>query len=75
MYKEKPVATDDIKTVQTSLFSLIKDFFCRNFSPEEMQSTLSYLAAVNDEQQVGNEKHKQQPVWGREFPRFSWVEG
>ncbi|XP_066487542.1 neurobeachin-like protein 2 [Tiliqua scincoides] len=52
MYKEKPVATDDIKTVQTSLFSLIKDFFCRNFSPEEMQSTLSYLAAVNDEQQV-----------------------
>ncbi|KAJ6655114.1 hypothetical protein lerEdw1_006018 [Lerista edwardsae] len=52
MHKEKPVATDDIKTVQISLFSLIKDFFCRNFSPEEMQSTLSYLAAVNDEQQL-----------------------
>ncbi|XP_062978473.1 neurobeachin-like protein 2 isoform X1 [Elgaria multicarinata webbii] len=51
-YKEKPVATDDIKTVQTSLFSLIKDFFCRNFSTDEMQSTLNYLAAVNDEHQV-----------------------
>uniref|UniRef100_A0A670JUE8 Neurobeachin-like protein 2 n=1 Tax=Podarcis muralis TaxID=64176 RepID=A0A670JUE8_PODMU len=51
-YKEKPIATDDIKTVQTSLFSLIKEFFCRNFSTEEMQSTLNYLAAVNDEHQV-----------------------
>lgn len=59
MYKEKPVATDDIKTVQISLFSLIKDFFCRNFSPEEMQSTLSYLAAVNDEPQVGTGKRTQ----------------
>ncbi|XP_053116915.1 neurobeachin-like protein 2 isoform X2 [Hemicordylus capensis] len=51
-YKEKPVATDDIRTVQTSLFSLVKDFFCRSFSNEEMQSTLNYLAAVNDEHQV-----------------------
>ncbi|XP_054846873.1 neurobeachin-like protein 2 [Eublepharis macularius] len=51
-YKEKPVATDDIKTVQTSLFSLVKDFLCRSFSTEEMQSTLNYLAAVNDEHQV-----------------------
>uniref|UniRef100_A0A8D2LFB4 Neurobeachin-like protein 2 n=1 Tax=Varanus komodoensis TaxID=61221 RepID=A0A8D2LFB4_VARKO len=48
----KPVATDDIRTVQTSLFSLIKDFFCRSFSTDEMQSTLNYLAAVNDEHQV-----------------------
>ncbi|XP_061443028.1 LOW QUALITY PROTEIN: neurobeachin-like protein 2 [Rhineura floridana] len=51
-YKEKPIATDDIKTVQTSLFSLIKEFFCKNFSTDEMQSTLNYLAAVNDEHQV-----------------------
>ncbi|XP_077160810.1 neurobeachin-like protein 2 isoform X4 [Paroedura picta] len=51
-YKEKPVATDDIRTVQTSLFSLVKDFLCRSFSTEEMQSTLNYLAAVNDEHQV-----------------------
>ncbi|NWR38628.1 NBEL2 protein, partial [Tachuris rubrigastra] len=45
-------ATDDIKTVQTSLFSLVKDFFCRSFSGEEMQSLLSYLAGAQDEQQV-----------------------
>ncbi|XP_042328517.1 neurobeachin-like protein 2 isoform X2 [Sceloporus undulatus] len=52
MCKEKPIATDDIRTVQTSLFSLVKDFLCRTFSTEEMQSTLNYLAAVNEEHQV-----------------------
>uniref|UniRef100_A0ACB8FWE4 Uncharacterized protein n=1 Tax=Sphaerodactylus townsendi TaxID=933632 RepID=A0ACB8FWE4_9SAUR len=51
-YKEKPVATDDIKTVQTSLFSLVKDFLSRSFSTEEMRCALNYLAAVNDEHQV-----------------------
>ncbi|XP_010148165.1 PREDICTED: neurobeachin-like protein 2, partial [Eurypyga helias] len=50
--REKTVATDDIKTVQTSLFSLVKDFFCRSFSGEEMQSLLSYVAGAQDEQQV-----------------------
>ncbi|XP_029820534.1 neurobeachin-like protein 2 [Manacus vitellinus] len=50
--REKTTATDDIKTVQTSLFSLVKDFFCRSFSGEEMQSLLSYLAGAQDEQQV-----------------------
>ncbi|XP_072858872.2 neurobeachin-like protein 2 isoform X3 [Pogona vitticeps] len=50
--KERPLATDDIRTVQTSLFSLVKDFLSRNFSTEEMQSSLNYLAAVNEEHQV-----------------------
>ncbi|NXB39451.1 NBEL2 protein, partial [Eulacestoma nigropectus] len=50
--REKTAATDDIKTVQTSLFSLVKDFFCRSFSGEEMQSLLNYLAGAQDEQQV-----------------------
>ncbi|XP_026698479.1 neurobeachin-like protein 2 [Athene cunicularia] len=50
--REKTTATDDIKTVQTSLFSLVKDFFCRSFSGEEMQSLLSYVAGAQDEQQV-----------------------
>ncbi|NWZ85789.1 NBEL2 protein, partial [Poecile atricapillus] len=49
---EKTTATDDIRTVQTSLFSLVKDFFCRSFSGEEMQSLLNYLAGAQDEQQV-----------------------
>uniref|UniRef100_A0A8U8BWE7 Neurobeachin-like protein 2 n=1 Tax=Geospiza parvula TaxID=87175 RepID=A0A8U8BWE7_GEOPR len=48
----KTAATDDIRTVQTSLFSLVKDFFCRSFSGEEMQSLLNYLAGAQDEQQV-----------------------
>ncbi|XP_059693882.1 neurobeachin-like protein 2 isoform X2 [Haemorhous mexicanus] len=51
-YGEKTAATDDIRTVQTSLFSLVKDFFCRSFSGEEMQSLLNYLAGAQDEQQV-----------------------
>ncbi|XP_068790145.1 neurobeachin-like protein 2 isoform X3 [Struthio camelus] len=50
--REKPAAVDNVKTVQTSLFSLVKDFFCRSFSAEEMQSLLSYVAAAQDEQQV-----------------------
>ncbi|XP_010225215.1 PREDICTED: neurobeachin-like protein 2, partial [Tinamus guttatus] len=49
--KEKPTASDNVKTVQTSLFSLVKDFFCRSFSAEEMQSLLSYVVAAQDEQQ------------------------
>lgn len=53
--REKTTATDDIKTVQTSLFSLVKDFFCRSFSGEEMQSLLSYVAGAQDEQQVGHQ--------------------
>ncbi|NXI79511.1 NBEL2 protein, partial [Rhipidura dahli] len=50
--REKSPASDDIRTVQTSLFSLVKDFFCRSFSGEEMQSLLNYLAGAQDEQQV-----------------------
>lgn len=50
--REKTTAIDDIKTVQMSLFSLVKDFFCRSFSGEEMQSLLSYMAGAQDEQQV-----------------------
>ncbi|NXT30836.1 NBEL2 protein, partial [Pelecanoides urinatrix] len=50
--REKTTATDDIKTVQMSLFSLVKDFFSRSFSGEEMQSLLSYVAGAQDEQQV-----------------------
>ncbi|NWW38853.1 NBEL2 protein, partial [Panurus biarmicus] len=50
--REKTTAADDIRTVQTSLFSLVKDFFCRSFSGEEMQSLLNYLAGAQDEQQV-----------------------
>ncbi|NXL54651.1 NBEL2 protein, partial [Podilymbus podiceps] len=50
--REKTTATDDIKTVQTSLFSLVKDFFCRSFFGDEMQSLLNYVAGAQDEQQV-----------------------
>ncbi|CAM5094801.1 unnamed protein product [Eretmochelys imbricata] len=51
-HKEKPIPTDDVKTVQMSLFSLVKDFLSKSFSADEMQSVLNYLAAVHDEHQV-----------------------
>lgn len=50
--KETPLPTDNVKTVQMSLFSLVKDFLCRSFSAEEMQSAFNYLAGVQEENQV-----------------------
>uniref|UniRef100_A0A8C8SSA1 Neurobeachin-like protein 2 n=1 Tax=Pelusios castaneus TaxID=367368 RepID=A0A8C8SSA1_9SAUR len=50
--KETPIATDDVKTVRMSMFSLVKDFLCQSFSAEEMQSALNYVVGVPDEHQV-----------------------
>uniref|UniRef100_A0A5F8HED5 Neurobeachin-like protein 2 n=1 Tax=Monodelphis domestica TaxID=13616 RepID=A0A5F8HED5_MONDO len=51
-YRERPLAEDDLRTVQTSLFSLVKEFLARSFSPEEMQAVLNYLAGSSDEGQI-----------------------
>ncbi|MGH0138239.1 UNVERIFIED_CONTAM: hypothetical protein FKN15_069576, partial [Acipenser sinensis] len=50
--KDGAVPTDDVRTVQTSLFQLVREFLSRAVAPEELQSILSYAAAVQDEQQV-----------------------
>ncbi|XP_029444090.1 neurobeachin-like protein 2 isoform X2 [Rhinatrema bivittatum] len=50
--KENQITADDVKTVQTTLFSLVKDFLSKNFSSEDLQSIMSYLTAVKDEDQV-----------------------
>uniref|UniRef100_A0A5F8HHG4 Neurobeachin-like protein 2 n=1 Tax=Monodelphis domestica TaxID=13616 RepID=A0A5F8HHG4_MONDO len=50
--RERPLAEDDLRTVQTSLFSLVKEFLARSFSPEEMQAVLNYLAGSSDEGQI-----------------------
>ncbi|KAM9307763.1 neurobeachin-like protein 2 [Gastrophryne carolinensis] len=50
--KEAEAAQDNVKTVQASLFSLIKDFLLKNLNPEELHSVLNYAAAVGDEEQV-----------------------
>ncbi|XP_062913312.1 neurobeachin-like protein 2 isoform X1 [Mobula hypostoma] len=45
-------ATADVKTVQLSIFSLLKDFIYKAISAEELHSIISYMAAVNDEDQL-----------------------
>ncbi|XP_064410109.1 neurobeachin-like protein 2 [Latimeria chalumnae] len=50
--KENQITADDVKTVQTSLFSLVKDFLSKSISSEEVQCVISYAGAVNDEDQV-----------------------
>ncbi|XP_041104104.1 neurobeachin-like protein 2 isoform X1 [Polyodon spathula] len=50
--KDDAVPVDDVRTVQTSLFQLVREFLSRTVAPEELQSVLSYAAAVQDEQQV-----------------------
>ncbi|RXN00425.1 Neurobeachin-like protein 2 [Acipenser ruthenus] len=50
--KDGAVPMDDVRTVQTSLFQLVREFLSRAVAPEELQSILSYAAAVQDEQQV-----------------------
>ncbi|XP_072905355.1 neurobeachin-like protein 2 isoform X3 [Hemitrygon akajei] len=44
--------TADVKTVQLSIFSLLKDFIYKAISAEELHNIISYMAAVNDEDQL-----------------------
>ncbi|XP_030052735.1 neurobeachin-like protein 2 isoform X1 [Microcaecilia unicolor] len=50
--KENQITADDVKTVQTSLFSLVKDFLSKNFSSDELQGVMNYMRTVKDEDQV-----------------------
>ncbi|XP_059829938.1 neurobeachin-like protein 2 isoform X2 [Hypanus sabinus] len=44
--------TADVKTVQLSIFSLLKDLIYKAISAEELHNIISYMAAVNDEDQL-----------------------
>uniref|UniRef100_A0A8C5MFF3 Neurobeachin-like protein 2 n=1 Tax=Leptobrachium leishanense TaxID=445787 RepID=A0A8C5MFF3_9ANUR len=50
--KEDQITADNVKTIQIMLFNVIKDFLFKNLCPEDLLSVLSYLASVNDEEQV-----------------------
>ncbi|KAM4026728.1 neurobeachin-like protein 2 isoform 3-T3 [Anomaloglossus baeobatrachus] len=50
--KEEQITADNVKTVQMSLFSLIKDFLSKNLSSEDLHTLLNYTSSVNDEEQV-----------------------
>uniref|UniRef100_G1R307 Neurobeachin like 2 n=1 Tax=Nomascus leucogenys TaxID=61853 RepID=G1R307_NOMLE len=55
--RERPLAADDLRTVQTSLLGLAREFLVRSLSADDVQVTqtmLSFLAATgNDGQVVG----------------------
>ncbi|ELK10176.1 Neurobeachin-like protein 2 [Pteropus alecto] len=50
--RERPLAADDLRSVQASLLGLAREFLVRSASTEDMQVLLSFLAAVGDDGQV-----------------------
>ncbi|XP_075820546.1 neurobeachin-like protein 2 isoform X1 [Microtus pennsylvanicus] len=50
--RERPLAADDLRTVQTSLLGLAREFLVRSFSVDDMQVVLSFLTATSDDSQV-----------------------
>ncbi|XP_075403354.1 neurobeachin-like protein 2 isoform X1 [Tenrec ecaudatus] len=50
--RERPLAADDLRVVQTSLLGLAREFLVRSFSAEDVQVVLSFLAAAGDDGQV-----------------------
>ncbi|KAM5234243.1 neurobeachin-like protein 2 isoform 4-T4 [Hipposideros larvatus] len=50
--RERPLAADDLRTVQTSLLGLAREFLVRSSSTDDMQVLLSFLAAASDDGQV-----------------------
>lgn len=51
--RERPLAADDLRTVQTCLLGLVREFLFRNFPVDDMHVVLNFLAATSDEGQVG----------------------
>ncbi|KAM8758503.1 neurobeachin-like protein 2 [Rhynchonycteris naso] len=50
--RERPLAADDLRMVQTSLLGLVREFLVRSSQAEDMQVVLSFLAASGDDCQV-----------------------
>uniref|UniRef100_A0A8C3U3K4 Neurobeachin-like protein 2 n=1 Tax=Catharus ustulatus TaxID=91951 RepID=A0A8C3U3K4_CATUS len=46
------LAPDDLRTIRTSLYGLIKYFLSKGGSHEEIQSIVGYIAATSDEEQL-----------------------
>lgn len=51
--RERPLAADDLCTVQTSLLRLAREFLVPSSPVDDMQVVLSFLAAAGDDGQVG----------------------
>ncbi|XP_060018110.1 neurobeachin-like protein 2 isoform X5 [Lagenorhynchus albirostris] len=52
LQREHPLAADDLRTVQTSLLGLAREFLVRSSSADDLQVVLNFLAAAGDDGQV-----------------------
>ncbi|KAM8934102.1 neurobeachin-like protein 1 [Pelodytes ibericus] len=50
--KENSLSPDDLTTIQTSLYGLIKYFLSKGGTYDEIQSIMGYIAAINNEEQL-----------------------
>ncbi|MBZ3888746.1 Neurobeachin-like protein 1 [Sciurus carolinensis] len=57
--KYNELSLDDIRTIRTSLYGLIKYFLCKGGTHEEIQSIMCYIAATNEEEQILQILHSQ----------------
>uniref|UniRef100_A0A8C3MF62 Neurobeachin-like protein 2 n=1 Tax=Geospiza parvula TaxID=87175 RepID=A0A8C3MF62_GEOPR len=51
-FKYGDLAPDDLRTIRTSLYGLIKYFLSKGGTHEEIQSIVGYIAATSDEEQL-----------------------
>uniref|UniRef100_A0A8C2NAX6 Neurobeachin like 1 n=1 Tax=Capra hircus TaxID=9925 RepID=A0A8C2NAX6_CAPHI len=50
--KYSELSPDDIRTIRTSLYGLIKYFLSKGGTHEEIQSIMGYIAAISEEEQI-----------------------
>ncbi|OWK02816.1 hypothetical protein Celaphus_00010604 [Cervus elaphus hippelaphus] len=50
--RERPLAADDLRTVQTSLLGLAREFLVRSSTADDLQVVLNFLVAAGDDGQV-----------------------
>uniref|UniRef100_A0A8D0HDG0 Neurobeachin-like protein 2 n=1 Tax=Sphenodon punctatus TaxID=8508 RepID=A0A8D0HDG0_SPHPU len=51
-YKDSCLIPDDLRTIRTSLYGLIKYFLSKGGVHEEIQSIMGYIAAISEEEQL-----------------------
>lgn len=50
--KDSDLAPDDLRTIRTSLYGLIRYFLSKGGTHEEVQSIIGYIATTSEEEQV-----------------------
>ncbi|POI31632.1 hypothetical protein CIB84_004617, partial [Bambusicola thoracicus] len=68
--KDSDLAPDDLRTIRTSLYGLIKYFLSKGGTHEEIQSIVGYIAATSEEEQIMEEMLKCTKVYERSKHRM-----